>query len=110
MDLKHLFSKEGIREHEDKIREIAEFFSVLSDPTRVKILFLLLEGEKCVGEIAKELGIDRSLVSHQLKVLRHLRLVKKRRVGKYVRYRIADDHILQALNVGFNYAVACVGL
>ncbi len=109
MKLEHLFSKEGIEKHEEKIWGMVEFFSVLSDPTRVKILLLLQEGEKCVGKIAEELGLDRSLVSHQLRILRHLRLVKKVRDGRYVRYRLADDRVLYALSVGLDYAVNCMG-
>ena len=110
LDINDLDSKEAIEAHEDKIWGITEFFSVLSDPTRVKILLLLIEGEKCVGKLAEELGVDSSLISHQLKILRHLRLVKKKRKGKFMRYTLSDDHIIKALNVGLNHAINCMGL
>ncbi len=110
LDINDIASKEAIEAHEDKIWGITEFFSVLSDPTRVKILLLLIEGERCVGKLAEELGVDSSLVSHQLKILRHLRLVKKKRKGKFMRYALADNHIIEALSVGLNHAVSCMGL
>ncbi len=110
MKLSELIGKKGIKAHEEKIWGITEFFSVLSDPTRVKIILLLLEGEKCVGEIAEELEVDQPVVSHQLKILRHLKIVKTRRSGKHIRYKITDRHIEEALNVGLNHVINCIRL
>ena len=62
--------------------ELAEFFSVMGDSTRIKILYLLFEGEMCVCDISEKLGMSMSAISHQLRVLKNARLVKYRKQGK----------------------------
>ena len=101
-------SRKGIKTHEKSIWKMVEFFIALSDPTRVKILLLLMEGEKCVGKLAEELGISSSRVSHQLRVLKHLKLVRRRREGKYVKYSIADENVMEILNVALYHLAECV--
>jgi len=105
-DVRDINPKEKLGKHENSIWRMVEFFFALSDPTRVKILLLLMDGEKCVGELAEELGASSSRVSHQLRILKQLRLVKGKREGKFIKYSIADEHvIIEALNVAF-YHVA----
>lgn len=76
---------------------LADTFKVLSDPTRVKIVLALLGGELCVCEIAEVVGMSQSAVSHQLRKLKDLRLVKRRKSAKMVYYSLDDDHIIQLL-------------
>ncbi|NOX20605.1 MAG: helix-turn-helix transcriptional regulator [Nitrospirae bacterium] len=72
---------------------LAETFKVLGDTTRVKILFALSQQELCVCDLAKLFDISKSAVSHQLRLLRNMRLVKYRKDGKMVYYSLDDDHI-----------------
>ena len=83
---------------ENALYELAEFFRVFGDSTRIRILYALLDCEKCVIDIAQELNISQSAVSHQLQTLRAKRLVKYRREGKTVYYSLADDHIFSIIN------------
>ena len=64
--------------------DLAEFFSVIGDSTRIKILYLLFNGECCVCDISEKLGMSMSAISHQLRVLKNSRIVKYRKVGKSV--------------------------
>ncbi|RMF66475.1 MAG: ArsR family transcriptional regulator [Calditrichaeota bacterium] len=75
------------------IPRLAETFQVLSDPTRLKIILALNEEELCGCDLATLLGVSRSAVSHQLRLLRNLRLVKFRREGKIAYYSLDDTHI-----------------
>jgi len=72
---------------------LAETFKALGDPVRAKILYALAHAELCVCDLAEIVGGSDSAVSHQLRILRGLRLVKHRREGRQVRYALADDHI-----------------
>lgn len=72
--------------------QIAAFFKAFADPTRVGIIEALLETELCVDDLARLLGLTQSAVSHQLRVLRNLRVVKWRREGKEVFYSLHDAH------------------
>lgn len=72
---------------------MARTFRALADPTRVRILAHLLEGESSVGNLAARLRMTPSAVSHQLRLLRRMRLVRRRREGKRVFYALDDDHI-----------------
>ena len=71
---------------------------MLGDPTRVRILDALGTGELCVGDLARAVGISESAVSHQLRLLRTLRLVRVRREGRLAYYAVDDHHILELLN------------
>lgn len=80
------------------VSALAETFRVLGDPTRVRILDALAGGELCVCDIATLAGISESAVSHQLRLLRGMRLVRPRRAGRQVFYSVDDHHILELLN------------
>jgi ArsR family transcriptional regulator, lead/cadmium/zinc/bismuth-responsive transcriptional repressor len=82
---------------------LAETFKVLGDPTRVKIAFALSREELCVCDLANLLGASQSAVSHSLRTLRQLKLVKYRREGKIAYYSLDDDHIRQLLDLGFEH-------
>lgn len=75
------------------IIDLAETFKLLGDPTRLKIILALRMGELCVCDLATTLGLSRSAISHQLRLLRNLRLVKFRREGKISFYSLDDSHI-----------------
>ncbi|MCG9969419.1 metalloregulator ArsR/SmtB family transcription factor [Pelotomaculum terephthalicicum JT] len=78
---------------EDVAGSLAELFKALGDPTRVKILFALMTRELCVCDIALVIGVSESAVSHQLRVLRTMRLIKFRREGRILWYSLADSHV-----------------
>ena len=80
------------------VEGLADTFRVLGDPTRVRILDALATGELCVCDIASLVGISESAVSHQLRLLRGMRLVRPRRAGRLVYYAVDDRHILELLH------------
>jgi ArsR family transcriptional regulator, lead/cadmium/zinc/bismuth-responsive transcriptional repressor len=82
-------------EEEDAARlfELAELFKALSEPSRLRIIHSLLKRELCVCDLCDVLGMQQSAVSHQLRVLRNLRIVKRRKEGKMMFYSIDDQHI-----------------
>ncbi|GBD95209.1 MAG TPA: ArsR family transcriptional regulator [Nitrospirae bacterium] len=88
---------------EHKIQLLSDTFKVLGDPTRVKIIFALSEDELCVYDIASLLGTTKSTVSHQLRVLRNMRLVKYRKDGKMVYYSLDDEHIKNLFDEGLRH-------
>jgi DNA-binding transcriptional ArsR family regulator len=75
------------------ITAMAESLKALADPTRLRILALLFSGERCVGDLAEHLAVSQSAVSHQLRILRSLNIVRYRKEGREVFYAIADDHV-----------------
>ncbi|MCC2683758.1 MAG: ArsR family transcriptional regulator [Paenibacillaceae bacterium] len=79
----------------DTASDVAEVFKALGDPTRVRIIFALLQNELCVHDISKVLEMGQSAVSHQLRYLRNLRIVRRRKEGKTVYYALDDSHIEQ---------------
>ena len=85
------------------VQPMAEIFKVLGDPTRIKILELLSHEDMCVSNIAEMLDMTHSAISHQLRVLKQMDLVKNRRDGKTIFYALADDHIITILNQGLNH-------
>ena len=82
---------------------LAEIFKVLGDPTRIKLLALLSASEMCVCDIADALGMKQSAISHQLRVLKQMDLVKSRREGKTIFYSLADGHITTILSQGLDH-------
>ncbi len=82
---------------------LAELFKIFGDPTRIKILYVLLEHEMCVCDIAQLLGMSQSSISHQLRILKQSSLVKFRREGKTVFYSLADEHVMTILSQGFDH-------
>lgn len=75
--------------------ELADIFKALGDPTRIKIIYALLQKELCVHDLTVLLEMGQSAISHQLRYLRNLRIVKRRKAGKIVFYSLDDDHIEQ---------------
>ena len=90
---------------EDLIRNLADFYKVFGDVTRVKILCVLFQSELCVCDLAEVVGMTQSAVSHQLRVLKQAKLVKNRREGKIVYYSLADAHIQSIINQGMEHIV-----
>jgi ArsR family transcriptional regulator, lead/cadmium/zinc/bismuth-responsive transcriptional repressor len=84
--------------------DTAEIFKVLGDPTRMRLLYALAQRELCVCDLSAVLGMTQSAISHQLRVLRGARLVRYRKVGKIVYYRLADVHVTQFIDVGVDHA------
>jgi ArsR family transcriptional regulator len=82
---------------------LADLFSALSDPTRLRIISVLLEGELNVGDIAAKLDMSESAVSHQLRGLRQLRLVRSRKEGRQVYYALDDDHVARLYRLGMDH-------
>ena len=88
---------------QEVIQELAEFFKIFGDATRIRILQTLLEGERNVGDLADVLEMSQSAVSHQLRVLRQNDLVKYRKEGKTVFYSLDDEHIRMVLEQGMTH-------
>ena len=86
------------------VERLAEIFKALGDPTRVRLLTALATAELCVCDLATLLALSESAVSHQLRLLRSLRLVRARRDGRMVFYRLDDDHIVRLLMQGREHA------
>jgi DNA-binding transcriptional ArsR family regulator len=78
-------------------RTIARFFQALADPTRVRMLRALSEGEWCVSDLTEALGMDQPAVSHQLKYLREMNLVAWKKHGRHVYYQLGDEHLRDIL-------------
>jgi len=88
---------------EDELFDLADFFKVFGDSTRVKIMWALDESEMCVCDLAVLLNMTKSAVSHQLKLLRAANLVKNRKEGKVVFYSLKDDHVKEILEKGLEH-------
>lgn len=88
---------------EDLLNKLAEFFKILGDTTRVKILYALDQNEMCVCDIANVLNMSKSSISHQLGTLRRSGIVKCRKVGKEVFYMLDDEHVKQVFEVGVEH-------
>ncbi len=82
---------------------LARTFQALSDPTRIRLISALTRTELCVCDLAAVLGMSQSAVSHQLRSLRDLRLVKSRRVGREIFYTLDDEHILELFELGLKH-------
>ena len=88
---------------DEEIYFLSEFYKVFGDATRIKILYVLLNQESCVNDIAKELNMTPSSISHQLRILKQNRLVKSRRDVKTVHYSLADHHLETILSQGLEH-------
>lgn len=80
-------------ENDDQLIDMAELFKVFGDSTRIKILCSLFHQELCVQDIADRVSASQSAVSHQLRLLKQAKLVKSRRQGKLMLYKLADQHV-----------------
>ncbi|MCR3923428.1 MAG: metalloregulator ArsR/SmtB family transcription factor [Firmicutes bacterium] len=85
---------------EKEILGLSEIFKALGDPTRIRILYALTQSELCVCDLVDILAMTQSAISHQLRTLRNLRLVKYRKEGKKVFYSLDDEHIINFLTQG----------
>ena len=88
---------------ENTLIDLAELFKIFGDSTRIKILFTLLRGERPVNEIAAELNMTQSAISHQLRILKTSRLIKAERAGKLSIYSLADSHVASILSQGLDH-------
>ncbi|MDO5151828.1 MAG: metalloregulator ArsR/SmtB family transcription factor [Eubacteriales bacterium] len=84
---------------------IAELFKGFADSTRVHILSLLVERELCVTDIAEAVELSQSAISHQLRILKQMQLIKFRREGKNILYSLADDHVKIILQTGLEHVL-----
>jgi len=89
--------------NEQEAYNLADFYKVFADKTRIRILHLISKEEICVHEIANILEMSQSSISHQLKMLRQANLVSVRKVGKHVYYQLADNHVLDILKNGLDH-------
>ncbi len=92
----------------DELEEMCADFKALSDPGRMKIILFLLDGEKSVGEISSVVDMGQSATSHQLRILKDYRVVKNRKQGNTVFYRIADEHVKTIIEMSLSH-LNCVG-
>lgn len=97
------------RPSERDFDQLADFFSIFSDPARLKILSVLMEKEVCVKELADATGMNQSAVSHQLRVLKQSRIVRSRREGKNIYYSPDDSHIETIINFGIEHILEVQG-
>ena len=91
--------------NKETLEQIAELFKGFADPTRVRILTLLQQQERCVTDIAEALELTQSAVSHQLRILKQMHLIKFRREGKNLWYSLADDHVKTILQMGLEHVL-----
>lgn len=95
-----------VRQHmadEESLMDLADFFKVFGDTTRISIICALVRSEMCVCDIAALLGMTKSAISHQLRVLKQSKLVKYRREGRIVYYSLDDDHVKTIFNQGLTH-------
>lgn len=88
---------------EEAIYDLADLFKMFGDTTRMKIMYVLLESEMCVCDIAEILGMTQSAISHQLRILKSSKLITSRREGKSIIYFLADDHVRSIVNQGMEH-------
>lgn len=88
---------------QELVQQLADLFKVLGDPTRLKIVQILLDKEMCVSDIADSMGMGQSAISHQLRVLRQARLVTFRKEGKTAWYSLNDHHVVTLLSQGMEH-------
>ncbi|MDF2537929.1 MAG: putative transcriptional regulator [Herbinix sp.] len=88
---------------EDELYDLSDFFKVLGDSTRIKIMWALDESEMCVCDLAVLLNMTKSAISHQLHSLRQANLVKYRKEGKVVYYSLSDDHVKEIFEKGLEH-------
>jgi DNA-binding transcriptional ArsR family regulator len=88
---------------EKETARLASLYQVVGDPTRLKMIMGLREGEMCVCDLAAFLGLTESAISHQLRRLKDQALVKKRRDGQTLYYSLDDEHVAELLRVGLDH-------
>ena len=85
---------------QDEVEEVCGIFRLLSEPTRIKIVLALLQGDMCVHHLTKACGGTQSAISHQLRILRDNKIVKAKRLGQSVEYSLADEHVQSIVEMG----------
>ncbi len=88
---------------DDLFYKMADFYKILGDTTRMKILYALDKGEMCVCDIANVLGMSKSSISHQLGTLRRSGIVRCKKAGKEVYYMLDDDHVKKVIEIGIEH-------
>jgi len=88
---------------EETLCDLADLFKVFGDTTRMRILYVLMQESRCVGEIASALGMTQSAISHQLRLLKASNLVSTSREGKTIRYALADEHVRTIVGQGLDH-------
>jgi ArsR family transcriptional regulator len=90
---------------EDVLSDLSEFFKMLGDSTRIKIICVLFHGEMCVSGIVELLEMSQSSISHQLRILKTNRIVKSHKVGKQVFYALDDNHVKLIYEMGLEHII-----
>ena len=93
----------NLEQSDELAYDVADLFKLFADSTRIRILVLLFDRELCVGDIAANLEMSQTAISHQLRALKNARLVKARRDGKTVFYSLADQHVKTILDQGLEH-------
>ncbi len=88
---------------------MSDLFKAMADPGRVQILMALDVQEMCVCDLAALLDVSESAASHQMRILRNMNLVKNRREGQVLYYRLVDDHVMQLIRVAHNHVTEMAG-
>lgn len=101
MNQKKSLQIKSLPEHE--AYDLSDLYKAMGDTTRIKILYALSQQELCVCELTQALNMTQSAISHQLRVLRNLRLVKFRKEGKHVYYSLDDEHIVNIFGQGLDH-------
>ncbi len=95
----------GNMPNDDLLFDVSDFFKILGDSTRLRILWALDQSEMCVCDIANLLNMTKSSISHQLKILKMDRLVKNRKIGKEVYYSLNDEHVKMVLEIAITHII-----
>lgn len=93
------------RLEEGQVAQVAELFSALGDPSRIRIIAALTAGEMHVSALAETVGISESAISHHMRHLRQLRLVRTRKAGRFVFYALDDDHVADLFRCGLEHVL-----
>ncbi|WP_418186481.1 ArsR/SmtB family transcription factor [Aliarcobacter lanthieri] len=88
---------------EEILYDVAELFKAFADTTRIKIISVLQEEELCVGAISELLNMSQSAISHQLKALKNAKIIKSKKLGKWVYYSLDDEHIKRIYDMGLDH-------
>jgi len=91
------------------IERMSDLFKAMADPGRVRILMALDVQEMCVCDLAALLGVSESAASHQMRILRNMNLVRNRREGQVLYYRLVDDHVMQLIRVAGDHVSEIAG-
>ena len=94
---------------EEALYDLADFFKVFGDSTRIKILYALISSEMCVQDLADLLTMNQSAISHQLRVLKQAHVVKYRKDGRFALYSLDDDHVTQIVAQGMSHLSERIG-